>query len=273
MKIHLCEQKSIAWHNARRGVFTASEFDAWCIDPCPVSLTVDQIKALLTEKEIAFKGNAKRDDLLKLLPDADSYRSLTKGARTAIIKNINSAKEKDAWQVEQENREEIQVERNIPVQRGNALEPKAREFYQQHTGRKVYQLGFITHDEGGFGCSPDGLIRQEDRPYARIQWGLEIKCPMPDKHVEYLLDGTLPDDYRFQVHGSMAVTGVRRWDFLSYCPGEAPLLLTVEWSEFTEQMLTGLRLVVAEKAKMKARLSQMWKDAFAPNRLTPPPTN
>ncbi len=262
MKAHYCDQKSLAWHEARKGVFTSSEFDAWCLDPCPVSLTVEEIKAQLAASEISFKGVTKRDDLLKLMPDQDRFRSLTKGARTAIIKNINSAKEKDAWQVEQENREEIQMERNIPVQRGNALEPKAREFYELKTGRKVHQIGFITHDDGGFGCSPDGLIRQEDRKYARIQWGLEIKCPMPDKHLEYLLDGTLPDEYRFQVHGSMAVTGLSRWDFLSYCPGEAPLLLTVERSEFTEQILAGLRQVVAEKAKMKARLSQMWKEAF-----------
>jgi hypothetical protein len=148
---------------------------------------------------------------------------------------------------------------NIAVRRGNMLEPEARFFYEQKTGFRVDQPGYIQHDAGGFGCSPDGLIAGD----GDWVWGLEIKCPMPETHMAYLLAGTLPTEYKYQVHGSMAVTGLDRWDFLSYCPGEAPLLLTVKRDEFTDRLERGLIELVAEKKKIEARLAQIWMEAYA----------
>lgn len=53
----------------------------------------------------------------------------------------------------------------------------------------------------------------------------------------------------------MAVTGLDRWDFLSFCPGWRPLLVTVLRDETTERVEAGLKILVAEKAKMVARLN------------------
>jgi hypothetical protein len=69
--------------------------------------------------------------------------------------------------------------------------------------------------------------------------------------------------HKLQVHASMAVTGLDRWDFLSYCPMEKPLLITVERDETTERLLAGLKTLVAEKAKMKAQLARIWKGEAA----------
>jgi len=58
--------------------------------------------------------------------------------------------------------------------------------------------------------------------------GLEMKNPMAKTQVKYLLGNKLPTDYFCQVHGSLAVTGLDYWYFLSYYPGMHPLLLKVE---------------------------------------------
>jgi hypothetical protein len=135
----------------------------------------------------------------------------------------------------------------------------------------VTEVGFIESDFGGFGCSPDGLIYATES-YDRsanvqvIEWipthGLEIKCPMPETHLAWLDDGILPGIHELQVHACMAVTQLDRWDFLSFCPGQPSLLLEVHRSELTERLESGLKVLVAEKAKMKSKLAAMWQAEF-----------
>jgi len=109
------------------------------------------------------------------------------------------------------------------MEQGSVLEEEARPWYALETGATIETPGFITHDDDTAGCSPDALARQGEQA-----WGVEIKCPEPQTHVAYLLAGVLPDQYRLQVQGSMLVTEMERWDFLSYCRGFPALLVTVE---------------------------------------------
>ncbi|MBK1884831.1 YqaJ viral recombinase family protein, partial [Luteolibacter pohnpeiensis] len=130
---------------------------------------------------------------------------------------------------------------NRHTDRGNELEPRAREYFCQLTGLVVEQVGFITREDGIVGCSPDGLIVHEDSYVA----GLEIKAPAPKTHLEYLLNGTLPDEYKQQVHGSMAVTGLDTWHFFSYCEEVSgkplrPLHLEVKRDHYTERLSDAL---------------------------------
>lgn len=112
---------------------------------------------------------------------------------------------------------------NAAMERGKVLEAEARALYEFHTGRAVEQVGIVYSDERKlWACSPDGLMT--DR-------GIEIKCPSMAVHVSYLLGKKLPTDYFQQVHGSMFVTGLDKWDFLSYYPGLPPLMITVEKDE------------------------------------------
>jgi hypothetical protein len=242
------------WLDLRRRCFTASELGPFALEPVKVTLSVDQLKLELDGYGIQRKGLTRRDDLLALLPNLDQYAELSEGARTAIIKKIVANNPKDAWQTEMDAKSEKAFEYNIPVQRGNALEPHAREYYQQRTGFEVIEVGFIESDFGGFGCSPDGLISDTH--------GLEIKCPMPETHLAWLDDGVLPGIHELQVHACMAVTGLDRWDFLSFCPGQPSLLLEVHRSELTERLESGLKVLVMEKAKMKAKLASMWQAEF-----------
>ena len=284
-----CPQKSPQWKRLRAWNFTSSELGPFALEPVKIALNVDQIGAKLDELGINRKGVKKRDDLLALLPNPELYKELSPGAKTAIISKIKqervqrirdniakamasgevlqmSAEEDILFAREEElaAKEEKQFSFNIPVNYGNMLEPFARAFYQDLTGFKVHEVGFVEYGYGmsGFGCSPDGLVSLNslDNSFTNV-WhhGVEIKCPIPETHIAWLLDGTLPDEHKIQVHACMAVTGLSQWDFLSYCPGESPLLLTVERDDFTNQLEAGLKTLVEEKAKMKRVLADKWE--------------
>lgn len=141
---------------------------------------------------------------------------------------------------------------NWAMKRGAALEPEAVENFTTCTGLEVTPCGFARHNDGAFGCSPDGLIMATGE-------GLENKCPVPDTHVRYLLEGVLPDTYKAQVHGSMAVTGARAWWFQSYCPGLPPLILRVERDDYTEQLLKGLLGFSVYLKQAQRDVAKMWE--------------
>lgn len=128
------------------------------------------------------------------------------------------------------------------MNQGTLLESEAAPFVEFTYGLKIERVGFCTTDDGRAGCSPDGIIGDDS--------GIEIKCPAPHTHLEYLADGVLPSCYVAQVQGCMFVTGRDSWRFLSYSRFFPPLFITVFrdpkaqesigialdlfWSRFTE---------------------------------------
>lgn len=121
---------------------------------------------------------------------------------------------------------------NEHTDRGKELESEAREEFARIMGVEVEEVGFITTDNGGKGCSPDGMIKIN----GIWQAGLEIKCPEPTIHAMRLLDGKLPDEHKAQVHGCMDVTGYDFWYYMSYCPGLNPLILRIERDSYTSML-------------------------------------
>jgi len=97
---------------------------------------------------------------------------------------------------------------NKAMEDGIETEPLAREYYEQLFG-EVQQVGFVELNDY-VGCSPDGLIGDDG--------GMEIKCPYPNTHIDYILKNKLPAVYVPQVQGNMWVTGRKWWDFVSFCP-------------------------------------------------------
>lgn len=129
--------------------------------------------------------------------------------------------------------DEIVFEGNIHTDRGNELEPVARELFAERTGFDVRTVGFVTHDISPvLGCSPDALIYEGGVPVA----GLEIKCPLGKNHARYLIEDVLPSEYKAQVHGSMVVTGLNVWHFMSFNPGFEPLMLKIERDSYTDKL-------------------------------------
>lgn len=135
--------------------------------------------------------------------------------------------------------------------RGNELEPLAREEFMRQTKLDARTIGFCTRDDEVIGCSPDSLVYVDGSPIA----GLEIKCPRSKKHLQICVDGGLPDDYKIQVHGSMAVTGLKAWYFMSYCQGIKPHIHLVRADETTAAVSAALDefLFMYADIKLKAQ--------------------
>ena len=100
---------------------------------------------------------------------------------------------------------------SIAMQHGIEYEPIARALYEVANGVDVEQVGFILHPSINMtGASPDGLIGSDGL--------IEIKCPNTSTHIDYLLAGVPPKEYRNQMLWQMECTG-RNWcDFVSYDP-------------------------------------------------------
>ncbi len=119
------------------------------------------------------------------------------------------------------------------VNRGSELEPKARLLFELIHG-PVKQIGFAYKDKRGLvGCSPDGF-------YGKTQ-GLEIKCPEDVNHMASFLRGEIPKKYMPQVQGSMWITGLKEWWFMSYHPDYPPLFTLVKadplWQRAIDQIV------------------------------------
>jgi len=145
---------------------------------------------------------------------------------------------------------------NSNTDRGTAMEPLARAAFESRLMLEVEEVGFITREDGVIGCSPDGLISRDGRHVE----GLEIKCPLPKTHLRYLLEGTLPDTYKPQVHFSMMVTGLP-WHFFSYCPGMKPLHLFIEPDAYTVKLEAMVEEFVSEYSAMWTLAKSFREDA------------
>ena len=141
---------------------------------------------------------------------------------------------------------------NWAMQRGTELEPQAVAAFEGETGIKVADVGFCLSKFGNFGCSPDGLI-------VGHSIGFEGKVPVPETHIRYRRAGELPDEYLFQIHGSMAVTGATAWHFQSWNPGLASLRILIERDEFTEKLKAAL-------IAFSAQYEEAWEQEIAANR-------
>jgi len=123
---------------------------------------------------------------------------------------------------------------NRHTDRGNETEPRARLAFSERMCLSVAEVGFITRDDGVWGCSPDGLVICPKTE--AVIAGLELKCPDGPKHLEHLDGGKLPADYLQQVHCSMAVTGLAHWYFVSFCDFYEPLILRIERDDYTAKL-------------------------------------
>lgn len=124
---------------------------------------------------------------------------------------------------------------SFSMEQGKILEEEAIPRFELETGLAGRKVGFITTDDGKYGCSPDWLLDIG---------GVEAKCPKPETHVEYLLAGTCPDEYYGQIQGSMLVTGAPHWYFVSYCRGFPLLIVKVmRDEEYLETLAEALQIV------------------------------
>lgn len=103
---------------------------------------------------------------------------------------------------------------NRYTERGKALEPEARAYYQRRTFTDVRRVGFVYNPDLDCGWSPDGLIGDDG--------ALEIKCVEPHILIGILDRGVFPPEHRPQCHGALFI-GRRKWlDLLIYSHPSMP---------------------------------------------------
>ena len=116
--------------------------------------------------------------------------------------------QKVALEIVTGERDETASFKNAYMERGNELEPVARDLYELETFTNVTNGGFNDHDR--VGDSPDGNIGK---------FGcLEIKCVVPNTHWKLLKLGGFDTSYKWQCHGHIWLGEKTYCDFVSYCP-------------------------------------------------------
>lgn len=102
------------------------------------------------------------------------------------------------------------------MEHGVLFEPQALEEYVKRTGNNAQEIGFCIHDEFNYiAVSPDALV-SENGTYSGA---VEIKCPSTKKHIEYIRQNKIPNEYKYQVLHYFVVCETVQWlDFVSYDP-------------------------------------------------------
>lgn len=111
------------------------------------------------------------------------------------------------------------------MEQGSLLEEDAWPTLAFELGVEIERVGLCTTDDGKIGCSPDGII------WTPTPIGVEIKSLQPVNHLKCLLSGEVPEDYIWQIHGGMYVTGFTSWYFYAYSKLFPTLIKKVERDE------------------------------------------
>ena len=144
---------------------------------------------------------------------------------------------------------------------GVEREPLARAAYESLSGNLVEEIGFISSGDYMVGCSPDGVELDGDR----VRRIIELKCPEPTAHLEYLKNGEMPSGYRAQVAHALWVSGAEVCDWMSYNPDFPTDMQTVlikverhegEISAYAEKALEFLAEVDNEMRELRERMGQ-----------------
>ncbi len=162
----------------------------WDVVKCGV-LSASKIEKILTPTTLKFAENAGCRELV----DNIACQRLTKRLHPEFI--------------------------SYDMRRGLIEEQSARDLYSQNYA-KIRECGFITNDKWGFtlGCSPDGVVEGGG--------GIEVKSRLPRLQYGVVRAAKTPDEFRFQIQTTLAITEYSWWDFISYAGGMNMLTLRNE---------------------------------------------
>jgi hypothetical protein len=156
------------------------------------------------------------------------------------------------------------IEQSEWMMRGQELEPDAVRQYEFAEDVTTHKVGFITDDEGTMGCSPDRIVLADRRI------GLEVKCPSPEVHLSYLLNGVAAE-YKPQVQGQLLIAEFDFVDFYSYEPRmPAVKIRTARDAEYQAKLAAALRAFkdqlhdIMERAQ-RLGVYQAARDPMAPH--------
>lgn len=180
------------------------------------------------------------------IPTASEYSNVITGtgkpANTASVKRYARRLAAEAYA----GRALDNWDGNYHTRRGKELEPDACDLYALLKDVEPVVVGFITTDDGRYGCSPDRLVLDQGL--------LEVKCLSTEEHVSFLTyynkHKTAPPGYTQQVQGQMMVAE-RSWaDQLFYHP-HLPSIIVNQMVDpvFQRDLKKQLSLLLLERDK------------------------
>jgi len=143
------------------------------------------------------------------------------------------------------------------MQRGIDLEPFALDEWEKINDSELIRGGFIQSEKFPLlGYSPDGRVG--------VIGGVEVKCPSSKKHIQYLRQGKLPNDYKWQVLGSFIINPDLQWyDFMSFDPRVQQRPVFIHRTT-REAALPELNKAVVELEKFFAKLEEYKSEILFP---------
>lgn len=209
MIIHDHEQSSPDWFRCRAGAITASMFSAV---RAKVGMLTEQQQKYVDAK-LAGKSDAEAKELAgyKAAPTSTTIQKALAGEKIGewsdAAKNygFRLACERIAGRALADDQFET-----FAMRRGKELEESCRLRHESDINTIVDLAGFVTTEDGHFGCSADSLVNDDG--------GAEYKCfYSPEKLRPILLDDDW-GDVADQVQGCLWITGRKWWDQCLFIP-------------------------------------------------------
>ncbi|WDS36197.1 YqaJ viral recombinase family protein [Pseudoxanthomonas sp.] len=120
--------------------------------------------------------------------------------------------------------------KSAAMERGNELEPEARDWYAFDKCVAVEQVGFVEHCSiPNVGWSPDGLVDQAG--------GIEAKSPLHRAWMEVNRTRKIPAEYRWQSRWAMWVGELEWLDFVVYHPAAGGIVIPATVTESEKQQM------------------------------------
>src|SRR5690625_2225401 len=117
------------------------------------------------------------------------------------------------------------------MQRGNAMEAEARDWYAFTSDALIDEAGFVEHaDIPQVGWSPDGLMAADTA-------GIEIKCLLHKAWMDVKRTGKVPSEYRWQCRWAMWAGQLDALDFIAYHPQAGGIVIPCEVTDPEKQQM------------------------------------
>ena len=123
------------------------------------------------------------------------------------------------------------------MEHGVLFEPEALKSYNERTKNSAQEIGFCVHDKYDWlAISPDALIFRDNIAVGAV----EIKCPSSKKHIEYIRQNKIQNEYKYQIfHYFIVIETLQFLDFCSYDPRNRDLnthIVRVTREEIREEL-------------------------------------
>jgi hypothetical protein len=216
MSLHVYDelaQGSEEWHDARRGIVTASTVGKLVATGPPDALSVACTKCEAQVDDPCMSLAAKKEPApIKTIHDARTLAAANLPPVYTVANNDTSRALTATLVAERIAGWTEDGPMTSDMWRGVECEPIARNYYSEHHA-PVTEVGFMRLDEdwGTLGYSPDGLVGDEGL--------IEIKAPRTKGHLVAVLSDEVPAHNMAQLQAGLLVSG-REWvDYIPFVGG------------------------------------------------------